>query len=695
MGVSSKKKGNQYRKAIASARASNGGVISDKHHSKICAQFRVGKNREMKNLLSETDFRKWDHDGPYQSYYLRNLESAVTAVLEVLQRCGEDTFDKVIVSVNGDLASPSMWIKVLLKVHELEPSCTLQIAENIGPLIRCMCNDTERLFFRSNRHWKNGIMSFVQLLSDMISGSMIDEINNTDENYKLIADKRVINTLIKHEGLLSSIVQWTFWNDEHRPDIVKVLGADDCEHIVKLGRKTTANIIMDEDNFTEDENGYRIATQDGKKRLRSIGTTPMLNKDYDPPTCNTSFIVGFIRLVKEEGSWQRKPNSSIIEHLIGDADCVDKGVIEEVIDLGTKYASDFECAKIAARLSSFIFCNEMDGNGNSGNKLPCDTRIAFAIRAGLVETCLNFIMRFGWHKSFFRQTDNECLNTSLWCILDFMSEVSLHKKTNKAIRHKKDEIQNQQACLEKIATSNTKVERLFDMVECILDNAGPYCCRCNKSLSRTEVMECNGCHNMTYCSKECQKKDWLNGHSVTCCESYTDASAGQFQGRVLPRTTDVKDEQVLTYDKDGRFQGSTVQPVVPTLVENERAATKLVELEKNITSIQLKLFLDHADYIMSQASSMNIPLWDCVVVFDLRCCPTEVEVIKYTDHYTPKAAKGYRKTRSKENITCIYNSYIFNGTHAAKDDEDKRQYYQVPNLSMQKMFPHEWLLNRK
>ena len=290
MGVSSKKKGNQYRKAIASARAANGGVISDSHHSKICAQFRVGKNREMKNLLSETDFRKWEYDGSYQSYNLRGLDNTVTAVLDVLQRCGEDTFGGVIASVNGNLASPSMWIKVLLKAYELEPSFSLQIAENIGPLVRCMCNDTNRFFFRSNRHWSAGIMPFVQLISDMISGS-IDEINNTDENYKLIADKKVVNTLIQHEGLLTSIVQWIFWNDELRPDIVKVLGADDCEHIVKLGRKTTANIIMDEDNFMEDENSYRIATQDGKKRLRSIGTTPILNKDHDPSRSNLYHIV--------------------------------------------------------------------------------------------------------------------------------------------------------------------------------------------------------------------------------------------------------------------------------------------------------------------------------------------------------------------------------------------------------------------
>ena len=621
-------------------------------------------------------------DGTYTFVNISIEQSGIlTTVLNFLKRCENETFHQVMNSVKGDLVSPGTWIRILSRAEELEPSCSLQIAQNIGPLVRCMCNDTERLFFQSHVHWKDGIMPFVQLISDLISKS----INSTD--------KRVINTLIQHEGLLSSIVQWAFWENIHRPDIVRVLGVEDCHSIITLGGNTTTELILDEDNFSKDDVGEITSSKDGRKRLRSIGSSPIMNKDYDP-TCTTSFVVGLIRLLKDKGSCHREPNSSILDSLIGTADCVDKDVITEVIDLGTNYASDLKSAEFAAKLSSYILCNEFESAGDIDCE-PSDTRIAFAIRAGLIEICLNFIRRFGWHESFLREKDSDSLYCNIWHTLNDVSDISLHKKTNKALSHKKDELQNQLVSLEKIATSNTKVERLFDMVECILDNTGSYCCRCNKSLSKTEVMECNGCHRMTYCSKECQKEDWLNGHSVTCCELYTDATSGQFQGRVVPNMSDDKDEQILTYDQDGRFQGSVVQTVVPTLVENERAATKLMELEKNITSIQLKLFRDHAEYIKSQSSSLGISLWDCVAVFDLRCCPTEVEVMKYTDHYKPKAAKGFRKSRSKDNITCIYNSNIFNGTYAAKDDEDKVQIYNVPKLSMQKMFPHDWLLKQK
>jgi len=663
MGVSSKKRGRQ-RKAAAKAAGNSTASISENIliHTKIW----MGDNKAVKRLLSKTE--------PLDQ---RDL----SAVLDLLKKCEDETFHQVLSTLNGDLISPVMWINVLSRVTEFEPSISLQIAKNISPLVRCFCNDTERLFFKSNKHWREGIKPFVQLVSTLICNS-IDSIN-TDKKI----DKEIVNTVLQYEGLLQSIIQWGFWKDQ-RPDIVKILSVEDCDLITKLGLGTIIVLVVNEDNFTKDEADE--LTQDSKKRLRSIGTSPIVSKDYDPNR-TTSFVVGFIRLVKEEGSWQSELNSSVLDNLIGAADCVDKDVIKEVIDLGTNYASDLESTELAAKSLSDIFYVER--NGDSDNPLPCETRIAFAIRAGLIEMCLNFIRRFGWHESFLREKDHGSLNSNIWYILTVISEVSLHKKTAKALRHKKDEIQNQQARLETIATYDTNVQVLFDMVECILENVGSYCCRCNKSLSRTEVMECNGCHRMTYCSRSCQKEDWFNGHNLTCCKSYTDETAGQFQGRVLPRTAteDEKDRSVLTYDKDGNFQGSVVQPVVP---QNERAATKLVELEKNITMIQLKLFLDNSETIVSKAKALNLPLYDCVAVFDLRFCPAKVEVKKYTDHYMPKAA-WFRKSQSKENITCIYNSIVFNGAYSVKDDEVKLQIYNVPKLSMQRMFPHEWLLNWK
>ena len=177
------------------------------------------------------------------------------------------------------------------------------------------------------------------------------------------------------------------------------------------------------------------------------------------------------------------------------------------------------------------------------------------------------------------------------------------------------------------------------MLRSILDINGSYCCRCNKSLTRTEVMVCNGCHCMAYCSRACQREDWSNGHSVTCSKSYTynDRTTGYFQGRILPITAP----------------------------DDERAATKLTELEININMIQLKLFLDNSDVILSQASSMDIPLCDCVVLFDIRDCPPTVITKCRT-----------KSSRSEENIMVGYFSFMYSG-----------QLNTIGGLVMQRLFP--------
>ena len=196
------------------------------------------------------------------------------------------------------------------------------------------------------------------------------------------------------------------------------------------------------------------------------------------------------------------------------------------------------------------------------------------------------------------------------------------------------------------------------MVRSIIDINGAYCCRCNKSLGTKEMKQCNGCNHMTYCSRACQKEDWLNGHNLTFCnKEYTDEQAGQFQGRYLPE----------------------FEP------ESDRNVAKLEALEQNFNMIQLKLFLDNSETILSQARSLGISLCDCVVQFDLRKCPPRVTTKRYSEflYESPQVRRGFEDTRSKENITCLYFSTIFNGELLASG--------RAPLILMQKFYPHEWL----
>ena len=165
---------------------------------------------------------------------------------------------------------------------------------------------------------------------------------------------------------------------------------------------------------------------------------------------------------------------------------------------------------------------------------------------------------------------------------------------------------------------------------------------------------------MTYCSRACQKEDWLNGHNVTCNKQFAVESAGQFQGRFWPKT----------------------------MPESERDAAKMEALEVNITMIQLKLFLDNAETILKQARDLGIPLWDCFVHFDLRRCPPIVKTVNYAEIYcTPGAKRAFEGSRSKENITCMYNSNFYN--------REVGEHGNNPYLKMLKFFPLEWLFSKK
>ena len=625
--TSPKKKKGQQRKAAKNQAMADYGVSSNRElAAKVEAEAKfvedVGRARDLQTRGLAVDINDYANSGfMLEQVPIQVHKRALPHVLNFLKRCDQETFAEVVASVGGDLVSPNTWIEVLLRTMEYEPGCGLQIAENIGPLVRCMSADAERLFFTSNKHWIEGIKSFVLLVYNLVRYSAVE--------------KEVLNALLQQNGLFGSIVQWSFWAD-HRPDILEELVNAACGNVVKFGENTIRMLIS-------------IIYQRNKNWLEKVGTTPIVSKAYDS-TCMISYAEGLIQQMKTNGF--DVSDLQTIQQLIIGIDCVDKGVITETVDLGLNFTTEFTYAfSLALALIPIM-------RPGAAAEIS-DTRVAFAIRAGLIEMYLYFIDRFEENDSFADESYVAGMKSSLCStirlILKDVHLISLHQKTAKAIRSKRGIIEKELGRLQQNTsiTSNVKCRELLDVVRATLSLSGSYCCRCNKSLSKTEVKQCNGCHRMSYCSRVCQKEDWLNGgHKVACCKSFTDELAGQFQGMLMPRVTP----------------------------ENERAALKLKELETNLNMIQLKLFLDNSVTILSQASSLNTPLHDCIVKFDLRECPPIVELYKNAESYTTTHKMGFEKTRSKENITCVYAASNYNGEMGES---------QI--LFMQRFFPHEWL----
>jgi len=188
-------------------------------------------------------------------------------------------------------------------------------------------------------------------------------------------DKKAVNTLVKHEGLLSAIIQWGFW-DEHRPDLVNKLSVEKCVDIAVLGTAITGELV-----------GSAVSSSaEDRQLLGSIGSIPIVSKDYYP-NCIISFVVGLIRDVKKEGILS---SEAVLQPLMVEGDCIDKDVIMEMIDLGMNYVHNYAGAVVVAGLSAVML---RDGR----NDKPSDIRVAFAIRHGLVEMCLGFMEQYHSH----------------------------------------------------------------------------------------------------------------------------------------------------------------------------------------------------------------------------------------------------------------------------------------------------------
>jgi len=486
-------------------------------------------------------------------------------------------------------------------------------------------------------------MAFVELIYKLLR-SNIGKHENEEKNLV------IIEALLKYDGLLTSIVQWGYWDAEHRPDIVDELVNNECETIVRLGRDASICLVADAIQTKGDSN---ILSNKFKNRLQAMGMTPIVGKAYDP-NCMISYTAGVLQQGKAGTEDWVAYAFTILRFLVTEADCVDKNIISEVIDTGLEYMDDYDSASNVAIISYSMILE--DSRMDKG--YPSDTRTAFAVRSGLIEMCLNFIGRYDSQISL----SDGC--ASMFCktissILTAVHSLSLHQKTAKAIRSKKIVIEERLIELEQNTNMVLLGKKLLGMVRSILALNGSYCCRCNKSLSRTEVLQCNGCGCMSYCSRACQKEDWLNGHSITCNKPPTDEQLGSFQGRVW----------------------------LETETECPRIVAQLEELETNFAMIQLKLFLDNSETILSQAGKLDLPLCDCVVVFYCQHCPYTITTKKYTEYYSTSTEEldGFECSRSRENIKCVYYARFYNG----ETDEEKGQ---DPNLAVQRLFPHAWLL---
>ena len=122
----------------------------------------------------------------------------------------------------------------------------------------------------------------------------------------------------------------------------------ECSQITNSGVITVASLMKV--SRIEGTNIFQMDDQLAMKIIGIIGCTPIRNKDYDPG-CMISFVGGMINGLKSFGD-KNKCLFTILQ-FIENADCVDKGIITEIIDFGINHtkANDYGTVEYLVKIS--------------------------------------------------------------------------------------------------------------------------------------------------------------------------------------------------------------------------------------------------------------------------------------------------------------------------------------------------------
>eukprot|EP00571_Detonula_confervacea_P016007 CAMPEP_0172307816 /NCGR_PEP_ID=MMETSP1058-20130122/8591_1 /TAXON_ID=83371 /ORGANISM="Detonula confervacea, Strain CCMP 353" /LENGTH=699 /DNA_ID=CAMNT_0013020091 /DNA_START=114 /DNA_END=2213 /DNA_ORIENTATION=+ len=627
----------------------------------IVARVRQGEGKPTQ-LLSEF-LRYWDNDIVNQ--YLQRLVDAglIPAVLEILSRCEDDDFCDVVEAdatacsvVNsqvfnsrniegqeGTIPEPRAWVLLLHDTvqhvkrlgEKRNHECRMQIAQEIAPLVKCMCDDMRRELFRSTKYWHTCIFPFIALI------------------FNLAGTKETQSILIEHDGFLALMVQCIFWSDQ-RPDILKEsqpfmdgLKPHSLSSIASLAFGVIGYIL--EGHQQEDEFKYFFDGV-GKECNINIGATSIVSKAYDPDSKKV-FVSCLIGLLKgSKNAVMASENLGIPQeeirkmlYVLMVTGCVDKNVIAEVVDFGLSHTTTYDDALWVAKMS-YRMTSAFPPAGQQ--TYPRDSPFAAAIDDGLLEMFLELLSRFGHHRD-----ESEQLLTVMDMTLQACNGVVLHKKTSKAIRLRSQQILDVplQLTESESPSVNDRCKRIVQNIYSLVRMSGASqpmkksvtvrsCTYCMKILARSEVNFCGICNIVTYCSKECQAKDWKGGHKKTCTKSNGKSSEALLEKIcvILDRFIDENRSTILT---EATLKGYNILDCLVFL-----------DLRKLPATVEVMLLKDFSGYKQCKISSiLDLQSGEVVLLLSLTS-GNATNINPYCGNWTDEQSAVKRKMQGEVDL---------------------------------------------
>jgi hypothetical protein len=435
------------------------------------------------------------------AYRSKLVEGGLIGIyLDLLKKCDGTTFAELFGEEGGEkfVPSPIEWMGFLsnyvtslrrapqsnpddIPGRNGDPIC-IEIAENLGPLIKCMRDDQKRELFGSKLFWYQTYPFFIIFVTNLVM------MNN-----------KAMPILLQYENgeFLKVMVQHLFIN-KYRDDIMKddlaikwilprlYMSADAATRFVYL----RIAMIVDED----DSLPGGLFTDEQTSKLYKIGVTPVVNESFDP-NCNVSFMRGIVELV---GQPTDDPTSKNIFYYflsnLSVAGCVDADVINGVIRLGMKASDKLDADKIPPTIFRLLHLRSSVGSC----PVPDDTRYACAISSGLLEMVLKMVVLCG-------KTNSDDGMGYLKTVVGGATAVSTHPKSSNAItnilRASTKELLSMPDLTSLIESNTTANDIIGSIVFLTHPDLNPpvRCVSCSKVLISEVIKRCSKCKEATYC----------------------------------------------------------------------------------------------------------------------------------------------------------------------------------------------------
>jgi hypothetical protein len=516
---------------------------------------------------------------------------------------------------------PTVWINALLNLchkNNMPPnlleSVRLQVVQRLGPLTTAICDFDRRELFGTKDYWIAGLYLYTGLVSNVVLTPASKSILEEQGDIKGILVRILYLDLYGGDDLKKDIRKAQVKN-RALPDYI-----GNVQNIAACALQEFADVPRNPSNQFD---------KPQVEELRKLANIPV------SPNSNVTLTSGLFDLFDKASEHTLNGQGYSALHYVFRQ--VNEAIDFEVFHVKSTTLKLVELWKIQVNSSRQAERDTPDSIYTSLVRLPsrsmaCDTEVGYAVKTEIIELCLQSLAK---SNVFVTEIDRLLLAVGLTVLQPktlnaIKKQASLIREALHTFRGRvpQAQVDHVRGLLDKASLSTVPVVGLCRDMEA--------CRWCLETLETGKGKQCSSCRRASYCSKECQVKDWKQGsHKLDCKQM---------------KMNDVK-------HRDAGF--------------SEKDAKRALKAEGNLSMSGNVLFGNNIHKILLQASARGYKILECVVALDFRELKPTIEIMSREEFFegnegtTPEQIAHSKRIveRNFTNgaLTCICITYVGDG----------------------------------